>query len=117
MKSAKQVERNGRTITQITCLDCGRVTEIKGKISSKESRRAIQRDCATCNPPRKKQGGTGWWRQFGLKKNCYVYGPMPHKRTSERWRLQEARERGWLAWYWVDEYTDQRIPGHVSKAA
>lgn len=38
----------------------------------------------------------GWWREnFGLKQNPYIYGPMPWKRTSRKYRLQEAIERGW----------------------
>ena len=68
----------------------------------------VERQCSVCNPV-VRQGGTNWWSAFGLRKNPYVYGPMPYKRTSERWRLEEARKRGWLAWYWVDEYTGQRL--------
>ena len=37
----------------------------------------------------------GWWTAFGLYTNPYVYGPMPWKRTSLKWRIQEAIERGW----------------------
>jgi len=33
---------------------------------------------------------------------------MPRLRTSERWRLEEARRMGWVAWYWKDEYKEQR---------
>lgn len=115
MKAAKEVKINNRTHTQLTCTACGAVTHVKAGLSTKTTREAMARRCGSC-APRNRLCGTGWWRQFGLEKNCYVYGPMPHKRTSERWRLQEARERGWLAWYWVDEYTDQRMNGHVSKA-
>ena len=38
----------------------------------------------------------GWWRQFGLYHNPYVYGPMPWKRTSSKHRKSEAIERGWF---------------------
>ena len=43
-----------------------------------------------------------WWNDFGLKANPGIYGPMPWKRTSHKFRLQEAKERGWGCWYWVD---------------
>ena len=33
---------------------------------------------------------------------------MPKRRTSEFWRRAEARVRGWLSHYWVDDYTAQR---------
>ena len=108
MKTAKEVLRESRTFTSITCCDCGNETSVSGRISSRRAQQAIERQCRTCSPV-KRQGGTNWWSQFGLKKNPYVYGPMPHKRTSERWRIEEARKMGWLAWYWVDEYTQERL--------
>ena len=38
-----------------------------------------------------------WWREnFGLYDNPYIYGPMPWKRTSDKYRKQEAIERGWF---------------------
>jgi len=37
----------------------------------------------------------GWWRQFGLYNNPYVYGPMPWKRTGRHHRIAEAVEMGW----------------------
>ena len=33
---------------------------------------------------------------------------MPYKRTSERFRIEEARRMGWVAWTWQDEYTEER---------
>ena len=33
---------------------------------------------------------------------------MPYKRTGERHRLEDARQRGWVAFMWQDEYTDER---------
>lgn len=47
------------------------------------------------NIPYGHKNGLGWWRDFGLYHNPYVYGPMPWKRTSQNWRKQEAIERGW----------------------
>ena len=41
------------------------------------------------------QNGLGWWRQFGLYVNPYIYGPMPWKRKSLKHRKAEAIERGW----------------------
>ena len=109
MKSAKQITDGKRTYTLITCGSCGRQSTLQGHITTKACERALQRKCKTCHPPRKQLIGTSWWHAFGLRKNPYVYGPMPYKRTGERWRLVEARQRGWLAWYWVDEYTDERL--------
>ena len=37
----------------------------------------------------------GWWRDFGLYKNPYIYGPMPWKRNSYEHRKSEAISRGW----------------------
>lgn len=38
-----------------------------------------------------------WWAWLGLKANPYIYGPMPWKKTSERYRRSEAVQRGWYA--------------------
>ena len=108
MKTAKEVLRDSRTFTSITCNACGNQTSVVGRMTSQKALQAVERQCSVCNPV-VRQGGTNWWSQFGLKKNPYVYGPMPHKRTSERWRLEEARKMGWLAWHWVDEYTQERL--------
>jgi hypothetical protein len=45
---------------------------------------------------------------FGLTSNPYVYGPMPRMRTGLRYRMEEARRRGWMAWTWADEYAAER---------
>lgn len=111
MKNANEFTRDRRTFTLITCNDCGSETSMPGRMTSQKAQQAIERNCRACNPV-VRQGGTNWWSQLGLKKNPYVYGPMPRKRTSERWRLEEARKMGWLAWYWVDEYTEQRLGAH-----
>ena len=108
MKTAKEVLIDGKTFTHITCCDCGNETSVKGRSTTAKAKAAVERKCKPCKPVTR-QGGTNWWSQFDLKKNPYVYVPMPRKRTSERWRLEEARRMGWLAWYWVDEYTDQRM--------
>lgn len=47
------------------------------------------------NIPYGDKNGLGWWRDFGLYINPFIYGPMPWKRTSLRYRKQEAIERGW----------------------
>jgi hypothetical protein len=108
VKTAKEVMCDGRTFTLITCCDCGNQTSVSGRSTSKKAQAAIDRKCRPCNPVIR-QGGTNWWSKLGLHKNPYVFGPMPYKRTGERWRLEEARRMGWLAWYWVDEYTDERM--------
>lgn len=42
-----------------------------------------------------KKKGLGWWREFGLYHNPYVYGPMQWKRNSIQHRREEAVMRGW----------------------
>ena len=108
MKTTKEVLIDGKMFTRITCSKCGNETSVKGRCTTVKAKAAVERKCKPCNPVTR-QGGSNWWSQFGLKKNPYVYGPMPYKRTAERWRLEEARRMGWLAWYWVDEYTSERL--------
>jgi hypothetical protein len=107
MKTGKEVLDGTRTLTIITCTVCGNQTSVKGRSTNVKAQAALSRKCRPCNPVIR-QCGSSWWSQFGLTKNPYVYGPMPRLRTSEQYRIQEARQRGWLAWYWVDEYTDER---------
>jgi len=71
------------------------------------SKAAIERSCGACMP-RNPSVNEGWWKEFGLAKNPYIYGPMPRMRTSERYRMEEARRMGWMAWTWNDEYTEER---------
>jgi hypothetical protein len=52
-----------------------------------------------------------WWVKFGLKMNPYVYGPMPWKRTSQKFRLAEARKMGWISWNWNDGMAEERFMG------
>ena len=107
MKTAKETKVNKRTRTVIECSECGRTTHVNGKIDTKKAKAAIERSCRTCSPqtlPINK----GWWKEFGLDKNPYVYGPMPRLRTGQRYRIEEARRMGWMAWTWNDEYKEER---------
>ena len=47
-------------------------------------------------------------QRYGWLGLFYVYGLMPRMRTSQRYRIEEARRMGWMAWTWDDEYTEQR---------
>ena len=108
MKTAKEIKVNNRTRTVIECSLCGAKTRIKGRIDTKRSKAAIERSCGSCSRSRPIRTSDGWWHAFGLKNNPYVYGPMPRMRTSQRYRIEEARRMGWMAWTWDDEYTEQR---------
>ena len=107
MKIAKQIKINNRTRTVIECSICGATTCIKGRIHSKRSKAAIERPCKACSPS-PLLNNQGWWLEFGLKKNPYVYGPMPRLRTGRQYRMEEARRMGWMAWTWDDEYKEER---------
>ena len=72
-----------------------------------ESKDAIERSCGACTPPNPLVN-EGWWKELGLKKNPYIIGLMPRMRTSERYRMEEARRMGFMAWTWNDEYAEQR---------
>lgn len=108
MKTANQVKVGNRTITVVTCADCGNETKPVGAIDTKKVQEAIKRPCKACTPSRGPYNANGWWKQFGLDSNPYVYGPMPRKRTSQIYRMQEARRMGWMSWIWDDEYKEQR---------
>ena len=108
MKTGTQIKVDNHTQTVITCSDCGATTHVKAGIDTKTARDAIQRPCKACNPIHNHHCGQGWWIQFGLKRNPYVYGPMPRLRTSRDYRMQEARRMGWMAWTWDDEYKEER---------
>jgi hypothetical protein len=92
---------SNETHTRLRCETCGAVTTPKGSPSSQRVENALVAPCKHCSFT-KQQCGTNWWSQLGLKKNPYIYGPMPWKRTGEFWRRVEARERGLLAWHWKD---------------
>ena len=108
MKTAKEIKIDGLTYTVFECQNCGATTRVLGRQATKKAQAALIRECRTCSPVRFGRSCDGWWHDFGLDKNPYVYGPMPYKRTSERFRLEEARQRGWVAWAWQDEYTEER---------
>ena len=74
----------------------------------KRSKVAIERSCKACQPPQNLPINQGWWLEFGLDKNPGVYGPMPRLRTGHRYRMEEARRMGWMAWVWHDEYEEDR---------
>lgn len=92
------------THTRLRCEACGAETTPKGHPHTKKVKEALTAACKQCSDIPHPQHGKNWWSAFGLKKNPYVYGPMPWKRTSEFWRRVEARERGHLAWYWRDNH-------------
>lgn len=108
MKTAKQVYVDNRVRTVIECSLCGATTHAKASIGTKTAQRAIQRPCRACTPSINPLINQGWWKEFGLNENPYVYGPMPRLRTSRQHRLEEARRMGWTAWSWHDEYEDER---------
>ena len=108
MKTAQQVKVNNRVRTVITCSDCGANSHVNAGINAKTTKQAIERACKTCNPTQLPLNNQGWWLEFGLDINPYVYGPMPRLRTGKRYRIEEARRMGWMAWTWNDEYTEER---------
>ena len=108
MKTAKQIKVNNRVRTIITCNNCGATTFTNTGIHTKTTQQAIQRSCGTCSPKQLPLINQGWWIELGLDKNPYVYGPMPRLRTGKRYRIEEARRMGWMAWTWNDEYTEER---------
>lgn len=108
MKIAKQVYVDNIVKTVIEFSLSGAVTHAKASIGTMQAQHAIQRPCRACTPIINPLINQGWWKEFGLTKNPYIYGPMPYKRTSERYRIEEARRMGWTAWSWHDEYEDER---------
>ena len=108
MKTAKEIKINNRTRTVIECTLCGATTHVKAGIDTKTSKDAIKRSCGACSAPQNLPINEGWWKEFGLKKNPYIYGPMKRLRTSERYRMEEARRMGYMAWTWHDEYEEER---------
>jgi hypothetical protein len=108
MKKANQIKVNNRVRTVNTCSDCGATTHIKAGINTKTAQQAIERSCKTCNPTQLPLNKQGWWLEFGLDKNPYVYGPMQRLRTGRQYRIEEARPMGWMAWTWNNEYSSER---------
>ena len=63
----------------------------------KRKQRLIRAGCVdTRSIPYGDTNGLGWWRDFGLYNNPYVYGPMPWKRGGMKHRREEAVLRGWF---------------------
>ena len=96
MKTAKEIKVGNRVRTVIECTLCGATTFTNTGIDTKTSKDAIKRSCGACTP-RNPLVNEGWWKEFGLKKNPYIYGPMPRMRTSERYCMEEARRIGYMA--------------------
>ena len=107
MKTAKEIYVGNRIRTVLECTLCGSKTYVKAGMDTKTSKDAIERSCRACSAF-KGLINEGWWKEFGLKKNPYIYGPMPRMRTSERYRMEEARRMGYMAWVWRDEYSEER---------
>ena len=107
MKTAKEIYVDNKVRTVMECSVCGTTTHVKAGIDTKTSKDAIERSCRACSAF-KGLINEGWWKEFGLKKNPYVYGPMPRLRTGLRYRIEEARRMGWMAWTWKDEYEEER---------
>ncbi|KZR90054.1 hypothetical protein MITS9508_01132 [Synechococcus sp. MIT S9508] len=108
MKTAIQINMNNRVQTVIQFTLCGTTTTVKAGIDTKTAKAAIGRPCGTCTHIHNHLCGQGWWLEFGLSSNPYVYGPMPRLRTSRNYRMEEARRNGWMAWVWGDEYQEER---------
>ena len=108
MKSANQTYVENKVTTEITCNDCGNRTYVMAGINTATVEKSLSRPCRSCNPPSFPLVNVGWWKEFGLDSNPYVYGPMPRLRTGREYRMEEARRMGWMSWTWQDEYTEDR---------
>ena len=98
MKTAQEIYVGNRVRTVMECSVCSATTHVKAAIDTKTAHAALKRPRGACNPVRNPLINQGWWLEFGLDHNPYVYGPMPRLRTSVRYRLEEARRMGWMAW-------------------
>ena len=108
MKTANQIYVDNKVKTEITCSNCGAKTHVNCGVNTKTVEDALERNCRTCNPNTFPLVNQGWWKEFGLDSNPYVYGPMPRLRTGREFRMKEARSMGWMAWTWQDEYKESR---------
>jgi len=108
IKTVKEIKVNNRVRTLLECTSCGATTYVNTGKDTKTAQTAIGRSCKVCSPPQNLPKVEGWWKQFGLKKNPGVYGPMPRLRTGHRYRMEEARRMGWMAWTWHDEFEEER---------
>ena len=107
MKTAREIYVDNRVRLVIECSLCGAKIFTKTGIDTKTSKAEIQRSCGSCKP-RNPLSNQGWWLEFGLYENPYVYGPMPRLRTGKHYRMEEARRMEWMAWAWNDKYSEQR---------
>ena len=108
MKSANQIYVDNKVKTEITCNDCGNRTYVNAGINTATVEKSLSRPCRSCYPPSFPLVNVGWWKEFGLDSNPYVYGPMPRLRTGRDYRMEEARRMGWMLCTWQDEYTEDR---------
>ena len=108
MKRAKQIHVDNKVRTVIECTRAAPQRTLKQASIARRSKVAIERSCKACQPPQNLPINQGWWLEFGLDKNPGVYGPMPRLRTGHRYRMEEARRMGWMAWVWHDEYEEDR---------
>ena len=108
MKHAREIKVNNRVRTVIECQSCGATTYVNAGIDTKTAKTAVDRSCKVCSPPQNLPINQGWWLEFGLDKNPGIYGPMPRLRTGLRYRMEEARRMGYMAWVWHDEYEEDR---------
>ena len=108
MKHAREIKVDNRVRTVIKCQSCGATTYVNAGIDTKTAKAAMERTCKVCIPPQNLPNNQGWWLEFGLDKNPYIYGPMPRLRTGLRYRMEEARRMGWMTWVWHDEYEEDR---------
>ena len=107
MKLAQQTYEDNKVLTLVTCSNYGAGTKATGTLASKAVERCLDRPCRKCNPQTPRHNES-WWKKFGFESNPYVYGPMPRLRTGQRYRIEEARRMGWMAWTWDEEYKDER---------
>ena len=108
MKSANQTYVDYKVKTEITCNDCGNRTYVNAGINTATVEKSLSRPCCSCYPPSFPLVNVGWWKEFGLDSNPYVYGPMLRLRTGRDYRMEESRRMGWMSWTWQDEYTEDR---------
>ena len=97
MKTAKEINVDNRVRTVMECSVCGATTHVKAGINTKTAQAPLGRPCGACNPVRNPLVNQGWWLEFGLDRNPYVYEPMPRLRTSTRIALKrQDGGDGWL---------------------
>ena len=104
MKTTKEIDGDSRKRTGIECQSCGAKTYVKAGIGTKMSKAAIERFCRAHSTPQNLPINQGWWLEFGLDKNPYIYGPMQRLRTGFRYWIEEATRMGYMAWVWHNEY-------------